>query len=250
MHSSRGGDYGGSNPPFRPNNKGNKMKHIGFYGHSAACWANFPVYDQTSFIDMIVDRTGYKLVNKGAPQGSQERILFELKKTKKLDIAVIFHSLPKFVFLPTADRDVDINDIDQRKCTYMWKEKQERNELESMRDDYFNYGGIKEAFGDIENFITTFASYREYLHHPDLQMNRFYGALVQIDQYLTHMKIPAVHVYGTKHIPTWFKFSSGVTRPDIDKLCNTHYEQGYPNNISSAGQTEIAEALLENLQAL
>lgn len=226
------------------------MKRIGFYGHSAACWANFPIYDQTSFIDMVVEKTGYRLANKGVPQGSQERILFELKKTKKLDIAVIFHSIPRFIFLPTAERDVDINDIDQRKCMYVWKEKQDRDEMQTMRDEYFNYGGIKEAFGDIESFITTFASYREYLHHPDLQMNRFYGALVQIDQYLTHMKIPAIHVYGTKHIPPWFKFSSGVERPDIHTLIDTHYEQGYPNNISATGQTVIAEKLLEALHLM
>jgi hypothetical protein len=227
------------------------MKRIGFYGHSAACWANFPIYDQTSFIDMTIEKTGYKLVNKGVPQGSQERILFELKKTKKLDFAIIFHSIPKFVFLPTADRDVDINDIDQRKCTYMWKEKQERNELESMRDDYFNYGGIKEAFGDIKNFITTFASYREYLHHPDLQMNRFFGALVQIDQYVTHMKIPTIHIYGTKHIPNWFEFNkTSLQRPDIHELCEQHYQGGYPNNISAEGQHIIAEELINQLYIL
>lgn len=226
------------------------MKRIGFYGHSASCWANAPIHDQISFIDIILERGGYFLANKGVPQGSQERILFELKKTKNLDIAVIFHSFPQYVFLPTAKRDVDINDIDRRKCTYLWKEKQDRDEIQSMRDEYFNYGGIKEAFSDIESFIATFASYREYLHHPDLQMNRFYGALVQIDQYLSYMKIPSIHIYGTRHIPSWFNFTSGIQRPDINDLCMSHYKLGYPNNINAEGQSVIADALWENLKGI
>ncbi len=226
------------------------MKRIGFYGHSASCWANAPMHDQISFIDMIIERGGYFLANKGVPQGSQERILFELKKTKNLDIAVIFHSIPQYVFLPTAKRDVDINDIDRRKCTYLWKEQQDRDEMQSMRDEYFSYGGIKEAFSDIESFIATFASYREYLHHPDLQMNRFNGALVQIDQYLAHMKIPSIHIYSTRHIPSWFNFTSGIPRPDINDLCMSHYKLGYPNNINAEGQSVIADALWENLKGI
>ena len=218
--------------------------NIGFYGHSASCWAKFPIYDEVSFIDKIVERYQANLINFGVPQGSEERILFELKKTKQIDLAVIFHSMPKFLFLPGARRDVDITDIGQRKASYLWEEKSTDNEsLESFRNDYFSYGGIKENFKEIELFVAAMGLYHEFLYHPDLQMNRFYGALCQIDQYVTNKHIPTVHIYNSKAIPSWFKFSSGVIADDVETACKTYYKIGYPNNVSLEGQSVIADLL-------
>ena len=218
--------------------------NIGFYGHSAASWANFPIYDQVSFIDLLVAKYNAKLVSHGVPQGSEERILFELKKTKKLNLAVIFHSMPRYIFLPTCRRDVDITDIGHRKADYIWNSKTaDKTELAQAKDEYFSYGGIKETFGEIETFVDTMGLYHEFLYHPDLQMNRFYGALAQIDQYVATMKIPTIHIYDRKVIPSWFKFSSGLITPDIDDLCAELYQPGLPNNISAEGQTIVADQL-------
>lgn len=225
--------------------------NIGFYGHSSACWANFPIYDEVSFIDNVVKHYNATLVNQGVPQGSQERILFELKKTKKLDVAVIFHSSPRFIFVPKCSRDVDITDVGDRKAFYLWRDKgQDEHELVSVKEDYFNYGGIKETFEDAERFVNTFGLYHEYLYHPDLQMNRFYGALAQVDQYITHHKIPTIHVCNNKHIPAWFKFSNGIIATDVDDSCKAHYKPGYPNNISLEGQKVITDQLISHIGSL
>ena len=43
-------------------------------------------------------------------------------------------------------------------------------------------------------------------------MQRFHGALIQIDQYLLAKKIPVIHCLGkTSDYPKWFKFQSGET---------------------------------------
>lgn len=225
--------------------------NIGFYGHSAACWAGFPVKGAHSFIDMIVEKYDATLVNIGVPQGSEERILFELKKTKKLDLAIIFHSTPTYVFLPKCARDVAVNDAGIRKAAKLWDQTPTQEAIETLKEDYFAYGRIKEVFGDIETFVSTMSLYQEYLYHPDLHLNRFTGALVQIDQYLEARKIPAIHVFAKNQIPNWFSFKSGMIAPDIQDLTNTTYrELGLPNNISVEGQQMTFFHLCRHIETL
>lgn len=224
---------------------------IGFYGHSAASWAEFPINGVSSFIDIIVEKYKADLVNIGAPQGSEERILFELKKTKKLDLAVIFHGHAGYLFLPSCERDIEVNDSGLRKAEQLWKDKEvDPGAMQAAKDDYFSYGGIKEVFGDIETFVSTMALNRQYLYHPDLQLNRFVGALSQIDQYVTAMNIPTIHIYWEQVIPSWFKFSSGLTAPEIAKLTIDLYESGLPNNISIEGQQVVAEAIIGYIETI
>lgn len=224
---------------------------IGFYGHSSACWANYPIDGVHSFIDVIVERYNASLVCKGVPQSSEERILFELKKTKDIDLAVIFHSAPKYIFLPTCRRDIGVDDAGLRKALHLWKDKKSDKEvMDAAKDNYFKYGGIKEVFGDIDTFVSTMALHREYLYHPDLQMNRFTGALIQIDQYVTEMKIPTIHIYWGKTLPSWFKFSSGINAPRIAQLTSYYNKSGFPNNISAEGQTIIAIEISKHIDNL
>ena len=224
--------------------------NIGFYGHSASCWADFPIYGKISFIDIIVEHFNANLVNKGVPQGSEERILFELKKTKDLDLAIIFHSQPKFLFLPGCHRDITTREL-QDKAAYLWRNIGENaSELARAKNDYFSYGGIKEKFVNIENFLQTIHVYKEHLYHPDLAMNRFTGALIQIDQYVTKMNIPCIHIPTKNKIPTWFEFSSGIVAKEVEELCQNYYEIGLPNNITSTGQKVIADKLIEEINTL
>lgn len=224
---------------------------IGFYGHSTSCWAEFPIYNQNSFIDKVIENYNATLVNKGVPQGSEERILFDLKKTKNLDIAIVFHSIPKFVYLPTCSRDVAITDIDRFKAFYLWRESNSNStELAKAKQEYFSYGGIKESFEDIETFLQTFSLYKEYLYHPDLQLNRYHGAMLQIDQYLLAKRIPVLHVALEKRVPSWFTFSSGKNCPHIQELADKHYEIGLPNNVSAEGQQVVANMLIKEIDEL
>ena len=86
--------------------------NIGFYGHSAASWYGNP----KSFIDQVKERLNCNIVNVGVAQGSEERVLFDLKKTKKLDIAIIFHQHgPRYMFLPKCNRDITVDTIPENK---------------------------------------------------------------------------------------------------------------------------------------
>lgn len=238
MHPARGRDYGGSNPPTCPNRT---HMNIGFYGHSAASWAG-EHNGVRSYIETVLEHYDANLVNLGVPQGSEERILFDLKKTKKLDVAVIFHSYPRYLYMPKCKRDIDINKIKAKRFDYLWDDKQ----IDEHMDNFFVYGGIKESFGeDKQLFIETLTNYKQFLHHKDLAENRFAGALVQIDQYLSFKKIPVVHACARNTIPPWFKFTSGYNAVALVDLLNTIHEQGtFPNNISASGQEMMHSVLI------
>ena len=224
--------------------------NIGFYGHSASSWAGNKIIGMTSFIDIVTEHFKANLVNKGVPQGSEERILFELKKTKELDLAIIFHSQPKFLFLPGCHRDITTKELED-KAAYMWRNIGDNaSELARAKKDYFSYGGIEEKFINIENFLQTIHVYKEHLYHPDLAMNRFTGALVQIDQYVSSMNIPCIHIPTKNKIPTWFKFSSGIVAQDVEELCQAYYKLGLPNNITWKGQRVIADKLIEKIKTV
>ena len=52
--------------------------NIGFYGHSVCSSISHP----QSWVNTLTKKLKANIVNKGTLQGSVERILFELKKTK------------------------------------------------------------------------------------------------------------------------------------------------------------------------
>ena len=250
--------------------------NIGLYGHSMASWQ----YQQPwSYITKIQNLYNANIVNFGVAQGSEERILFELKKTKKLDLAIIFHSAPDFMFVPsqprdycTFDRDSLLEKVPTGKVKDWFKlngyvnvpdalcdwwaaipnaasfellkqfgiTPQLEEENISDMDNLRNSTAFKEWCGDNNEMIRDLIKQKvpsqqevqywldmfdvlelnkKYLYHHDLQMNRYYGALMQIDQYLTAKNIPAVHCLGKPFwYPSWFKFSSGVTDSEIYKL--------------------------------
>ena len=216
--------------------------NIGFYGHSAASWAG-ELDGVRSYIDTVLEHYNADLVNLGVPQGSEERILFDLKKTKNLDVAVIFHSFPKYLYMPKCKRDIDINRIKQARFDYLW----DNDEIDRHLDNFFTYGGIKESFGnDKKLFIETMSNYKEFLHHKDLAENRFAGALVQIDQYLAFKKIPVVHACARNTMPPWFKFTSGFNAVGLVDLLDTIHQQGvFPNNISASGQVTMHSVIIK-----
>ena len=74
QHSSKV-SYVGSNPIRRASLRNKYCMNIGFYGHSNCAYSS-----PDSFLDIVANRLGANLVSKGVKQGSQERILFDLKK--------------------------------------------------------------------------------------------------------------------------------------------------------------------------
>ena len=68
--------------------------NIAFYGHSGCAAPNHP----ESWLNLLCTKLNFKMTNYGSLQGSEERILYELKKTRKLDLAIIFHSYYSYTF--------------------------------------------------------------------------------------------------------------------------------------------------------
>lgn len=211
--------------------------NIGFYGHS-----NCSSRSTESFIDIISSELNATIVNTGVRQGSEERILYELKKTKNLDLAVIFHSEPHYIFLPECDRDISLSRLKEEK-------------LELLFNDYSKIENPKffKIFQTKENFEKFIKNYELYCYDPDLHLNRFYGALIQIDQYVTTKKIPTIHVVNKKSLPNWFYFSSGIVDITIKLIIKNHITEipskDYNNGITAKGNIEIANRLLKLIAA-
>ena len=216
--------------------------NIGFYGHSTACWANSE--NNVSFIDQIRVKFDATIVNIGVPQGSEERILFDLKKTKELDVAIIFHSHPKFIFLPGCNRDVSITNVPGRKAQYLWSEDQsEPVSQERHEKEFFSYGHIKEVFKTTEEYVNAMTCYKEYFYHPDLITNRYYAAMASIDDYLMNKKIKSYHIIHPIFLKgrSWATIKSGHTDYETAIIPSTF---GLPNNLTIANNNKISERIV------
>jgi hypothetical protein len=226
------------------------MTRIGFYGHSSVSWANVEIYGVRSWIDIVIEKLGYELACIGVREGSEERILHSLKKTKNIDIAVIFHSLPSFMFLPQCNRDIQITEFDDAKSEYLWQDRQSTNKITQAKQQYFNFGGIKDAFHEEAIFINTLQSYYKFLYTPELHVDRFNGAFIQIDQYCSTKNIKAIHVPARNNFPSWYKLTSGKSYPEVMDTVYANWEMGYPNGITAEGQALVAEQMIAILQDL
>ena len=210
------------------------MKTVGFYGHSSCAYRG-----EHSHIDILANNFGLDVINIGVRQGSEERILYELKKTKNLDLAIIFHSEPQYLFLPDCDRDIGLNHLGEHRAEYLFQNWNSKFYLE-------HHGRFLEKFKNPNTFMTAISAYKEYFYTPDLQMNRFLGSLSQIDQYCTVKSIPVIHVVIEKSIPEWFKFSSGIVDNEVMKIANSFSisrQEWFVNAINKEGNMLIAKRL-------
>ena len=198
----------------------NKQLNIGFFGHSHCAGSGYG-----SFQDQVAKHFDANIVNNGVGQSSEERILFEVKKSKLLDVAVIFHSRPVSLFLPKCTRDIDIRS----------------DEVKAYRGIY---GNISSIFKTEEEFIACINYYRSYLYDHNLHINRFQGALLLIDSYCLN-KVPAVvHILDNSHVMPWFtEFTSGIRSGEIEGLVRAH--KGIDSNgLTFEGNKKIAEVLI------
>jgi len=242
--------------------------NIGIYGHSIALWDG---KEELSFIKKIKDHFDANIVNTGRGMCSQERILFDLKKTKKIDLAIVVHSNPEYIFVPAWHRDVHSVD----RYTILKKANNNAGYRETLNiffkdnsskasDPEAVQAWYEEEFGNLKGTMDTdfyqgmveaLVLNKQYLFHPDMQRNRYYGALMQVDQYLTSKQIPTVHCLGKSHwYPNWFKFTSGEIEPGaIQGLRkNSKYVVGYNkscNAINAEGNNLIFNTLLPLINA-
>lgn len=220
----------------------NISMNIGFYGHSNCAYRS-----EDSFIDIIANRFNANIVNIGVRQGSEERILFKLKKTNSLDLAIIFHANPGFTFLPNCDRDVDLTRISFERIEYLMSQEDWDSEFLKKHTPIF-----REEFKTKENFLNAANVFKEHFYHRDLILNRYYGALMQIDRFLVDRKIPVLHVLSESNsVPHWFEFKSGPVDYEIMKLCDTYKSKQnfFVNLITKEGNLAVADVLEKKLRS-
>jgi hypothetical protein len=211
--------------------------NIGFFGHSNCAYRS-----PQSLLDLTAKNLNANVIHTGVRQGSEERILYELKKTKDLDLAIIFHSEPQYLFLPGCDRDFGLNNISEMRIEYLFK---------NWDTEYWNkyHPNFLQKFRSPDKFYQIINDYRNFLYDPELQKNRYYGSLIQIDHYITFKKIPTVHVTNSS-IPSWFGFSSGLIDKSINDLIKKYSSTTFINNLTEEGNKFIAKKLTELVEKL
>ena len=235
--------------------------NIHIFGHSVCRRSKKkPVNEETfvsqgnpTFVDMFFEK--YNLKEEFYHQAdcsSEERILYFLKKCpEKIDVAIIFHSLPYYIFCPGLHRDLSSGTEDS-----FW----ETGLIDRFQ---FNQNVLKDIYTpkletlDKEKYRKSFESYIDYFYTNDLAVNRYNGALMQIDSYLTAKKIPAIHCM-LKHkvaMPSWFKFSSGIVDHELASMQTSNEKFPYvppisDNHISVAGNQYIFDKLESYIQQL
>ena len=211
---------------------------IEFFGHSIAGKNKSEKFD--TFVDRIINKYSTSGPdNIGIAKCSEERILYNLKKTKDIDIAIIFHSDPVFYFCPMfksdnsklSEKDFESGRMVFKTTVYTEYRNDKRidnNILETNRDTL-----------SIEETKNVFKLYQEYFYTPETNKNRHAGALIQIDQYLSFKKIKAIHLLQDKtHIPNWFNFTTGIV--DFELAAMQH-----DNNPYSCSYSRSANAITE-----
>ena len=249
---------------------------IGFYGHSSVSLHG----DPRSLIDQVEQHFSAEIVHTGKPQCSEERIYHDLKKTRGIpDIALIFHGVPKFSFIPSCNRDLSLKKVPTTKVKYLWNEKEEhwgeaagtptseefeqdffgRGDLNLPRDEYYGPGKrIKEVFGDQETFVNAMSIYKEYFWTPELYQNRWDCAMLGIDEFCSTQIPFVIHVRRKGWMPPWYPtLKSGITSEKLNELVwqNKPFHPPYnpddlntivlKNNLSVFQNNEIAKEIIK-----
>jgi hypothetical protein len=180
---------------------------------------------------------------------SEERILYFLKKIKSIDLVIIFHQAnDSSVFMPSLHNDFPIRKVDDEFF------QRSHGPMEYFKHVIEDKSKVEIEMCDGNELHHAYNLYLKYMHTHDLNRNRFYGSLIQVDQYITRKKIPAIHLTYPKHLPNWFKFTSGIVDNDIAKLQDigpytcTHNES--VNRINTEGNLYIASKINEYINQL
>lgn len=231
--------------------------NIHLFGHSICRTSKDAVQRTETFTDILSKKYNNETDTFTLWQSdsiSEERILYFLKKTRDIDLVIIFHQPSDAVFVPSMTHDCAVV-TENGRFTNSHKYHQgnvnyHKNILEDKR-----LPNIESRPGT--DFQCMFDIYFEYMHTRDLNRNRFNGALMQIDQYLTYTKIPVLHCLyknGSFSPPLWFSFTSGIVDDTIAELQDRgpftcgHNES--VNRINQQGNIHIANMLSDYITKL
>lgn len=192
-------------------------------------------------------------VCRGVARCSEERILFNLKKTKKIDVAIIFHGIIHHEFCVSCIDDFADGAIDDEDLQYMLDNNLTRGFYENIQTVLPKSKSDATLHLDPRIVQQMLDSRNKLYYHRDLQRNRYYGALIQIDQYLTHKNIKAIHI-TSRSIPNWFKFSSGIVNTDFGQyqyhpVYGCSYSKSV-NAVTEEGNKIIADTFISHINSM
>lgn len=218
--------------------------NIHIFGHSICLRSHSNIL---SFIDILIDQYNIKPHQLHISLcGSEERILYFLKKVKEpIDIAIIFHGDPGLVFVPPLERDMHPYALDSA----FWDNPFNRT-LKYFENIPKDKSETSLQTTSLEDFKIAYEYFLKYFYTKDLNTNRHYGALTQIDQFLKYKNIHAIHCVLEYTMPSWFNFSSGIVDTEITQMQNSSSiyrcdKRLSPNKINEEGNKLIAETLIK-----
>lgn len=237
--------------------------NIGIYGHSICSWDKVQEF---SFIKKIKDHYSANIIHTGTTMCSEERILFDLKKTKNIDLAIIFHAKARWIYIPTWHRDIETLDrytIIKKISNFPgYSEEQTFDNTEGESSILATHRWYQDLIGETkfndseltaQELLEALLLNKKYMFSFDLQCNRYCGALVQIDQYLNFKNIPVVHCISEKEFhPAWFNFTSGIVDYNITEIKKMGYKADHNfscNNINEKGNELMFQQLVPLLDA-
>jgi hypothetical protein len=219
--------------------------HIAAFGHSIALRGKSS-HTVKPWINILADKPNLKIVNSGVILCSIERILWQLKQHKRIDLAILFYGDPSFYFTPNfPNRDFKYfseEKFDDKASTFTGMDQVQDQLHESF---------LKGTHINKEEFLAALKVYNKWFFDHTLQRNRATGAIMQIDQYLKHRQIPAIHCPSKRDwnfLPPWFEFQTGIVDYSIPEFQYNHYRENdglvSPNHINQEGNEIIAEKIL------
>ena len=200
------------------------------------------------FVDLILDHYDAESLNAMIPQIAEERILYNLKKTSNVDIAIIFHSTPKFVYFPNFSRDyIHLGETERSYFPTLTFVKDYR---ENLKDKVSAFEAKVEV---IEHQNSYMSDMMDITYNSEVNKNRYEGALTLINDYVHAKKIPTIHILPNNHsIPHWFKFKSGIVDSHIwviDKDHKSSFSKTV-NAIDKEGNIKIYNLLVKYIDLL
>lgn len=228
--------------------------YVKFFGNSITSEACEPQHF-TTFVETVMNHYNCYDTNnvcRGVARCSEERILFYLKKTKKIDVAVIFHGWPDAEFCVSSVDDYSHGDIDEEDIEYLTSNNINRRFYKNVQKK------LPQSKNDSAYSLTPketkdrLTDHRDLFYHIDLQRNRYNGALIQIDQYCTAMGINVIHCINSA-LPKWFSFTSGIVNRDFGEYqYNSLYGCSYTksaNAINEEGNKIISDTLISYIDS-
>lgn len=206
------------------------------------------VNKKLTFVDLILDQFNADSLNGMVAQISEERILYNLKKTSVIDIAIIFHSTPDFIYFPNFTRD------------YNFMNQHERSIFPSLIKVHDYKLNKKDVVSHFYAKVETLENQKSYMddmmdvtHNIDVNNNRYQGALNLINDYVCAKKIPTIHIVPDYHsIPKWFEFKSGIVDKNIWKIDKDHKSSFNKtvNAIDNDGNLKIYNLLVKYINLI